>query len=594
MLKPSDHLECFDLYKGNLMQTKKGIAVFEGISIAKAVIMDSQEYRIPRRVIDKKLCSSEISRVDKAFDYAIEELLRLGKDEQGIAQKSIKDIFAVHQRFLQDKTLRNQIIKLIERECITAEYAVSSIFKETRNAFLNIQNPYISQRASDITDIEGRVLRQLIELKEFSIANIKRPVIVVAKDIHPSQIAKFDTKYVLGIACDTGGKTSHSAILAKAMGIPTVFALEDLTFSVKRGDTVIIDGNNGTVIVNPDESTLIEYTRLSEEFQKNQKKLEPIRHQKAITKDGTQITLLANIEFAKEAQLVIGSGADGVGLFRTEYLYLGREIEPSESDHYKAYKHAASILKNKPLIIRTMDLGADKFTQSHRFTPETNPYLGMRSIRFSLKNVDIFNTQLRAILRASVFGNIKIMLPLITNIRELIEVHKIINCLRKQLEDEGTFLEKKIPLGIMVETPSAALTTHILAKYADFFSIGTNDLTQYVLAVDRGNSQVKDLFSSAEPSVLYLIRTVIMNAKNFNMDVSICGEMASNPRYVMLLLGMGIRSLSVTTSMILEVKNIIRSVSISECNKIAAQVLDMESEEEITKYLVKRSARFLS
>ena len=571
------------------MKTRKGIAASEGIAVAKAIVMDSNEYQIPRRVIDENLCSAEVDRVNRAFSCAIDELLQFETDEHGLAQKEIKDIYAVHQRFLKDKNLHNKIIDMIQKEHVTAEYAVASVLKQTRDTFLNIQDRYISERASDIVDIEKRILKHLIELKEFSIEHIRHPIIVVAKDLRPTQIAKFDTQYVIGIACDTGGKTSHAAIIAKAMGIPTVVALEDLTSIAKRGDTIIIDANQGKVVVNPDELTLQQYRQLSGNFQRSRQELEPFKHEPAMTKDGTRITMLANIEFAYEVEQVLNMHADGIGLFRTEFLYLESGTEPSEDDHLEAYRHVASALNNKPLVIRTMDLGADKFTQSHRFTPETNPSLGLRSIRFSLKNLDMFKTQLRAILRASEFGNIKVMLPLITNIRELLEVKKILSGVCKQLEDEGTTLNQKMPLGIMIETPSAALTVRTLAKYVDFFSIGTNDLTQYVLAVDRGNAQVTDLFSSAEPAVLYLIKNVIQQAKESNIDVSVCGEMASNPRYVMLLLGMGIRSLSITASMILEVKKIIRSVTIEQCEKIADQVLDMESEEEITGYLIEKT-----
>ena len=482
--------------------------------------------------------------------------------------------------------MRNKIIEMIQEEVVTAEYAVASVLKKTRDTLYKSQDQYISERASDIIDIEKRILKYLIELKEYSIEHIHFPIIVVAKDLRPTQIAKFNTRYVKGIVCDTGGTTSHAAIIAKAKGIPTVFALEDMTSIVKRDDSIIVDANLGKVIVNPDESTLQTYRRISEKSQTYKHDLNAIKYEPAMTKDGTRITMLANIEFAQEVEQVLNMHADGIGLFRTEFLYLGTETEPSESDHFDAYKYVASALKDKPLVIRTMDLGADKFTQSHRFTPEINPSLGLRSIRFSLKNLDMFQKQLRAIFKASEFGNIKIMFPLITNIREIMEVRNIFSGVRKQMVEEGLILNKEIPFGIMIETPSAALTAHTLAKHVDFFSIGTNDLTQYALAVDRGNAQVKDLFSSAEPAVLYLIKNVIDQANKANIDVSVCGEMASNPRYVMLLLGMGIRTLSITASMILEVKKIIRSVTLNQCEQIAARVLAMESEEEITEYLL--------
>lgn len=571
------------------MKARKGIAVSEGIAIAKAIVIDSDEYQIPLRVIDKSLCSAEVDRVNSAFESSIDELLQFEAEEQELAHKTVKDIYAVHQSFLQDKSLRHKIIDMILEECVSAEYAVASVLKHTRDSLFKVQDQYISERASDIFDIEKRILKFLIELKEFTIEHIHSPIIVVAKELHPTQIARFNSKYVLGIACDTGGKTSHASIIAKAKGIPTVVALKKLTSIVKWDDTIIIDANQGKVIVNPDESTLDQYRQKSDKIQRNRHKLEAIRDESAITKDGTLINMLANIEFTHQVEQVLNVHADGIGLFRTEFLYLGSGAEPSEDDHFKAYQHAALALEGKPLVIRTMDLGADKFTQSHRFVPEVNPYLGLRSIRFSLKNLDMFKTQLRAILRASKFGNIKIMFPLITNIRELLEVRHIFDRVRKELEEEGFGFNPKMPFGIMVETPAAALTAHTLAKHVDFFSLGTNDLTQYVLAVDRGNALVTDLFSSAEPSVLCLIKNVIEKAKEANIDLSVCGEMASNPRYVMLLLGMGVSSLSITSSRILEVKEIIRSVTLEQCKKITSQVLEMDSEGEITEYLIEKS-----
>jgi phosphotransferase system enzyme I (PtsI) len=571
------------------MKERKGIAVSEGIAIAKAMVMDSDEYQIPRRVVGNDLRLAEVERVNEAFESAVSELLQLEEGSHEFSQKAIRDIYAVHQRFLQDETLRSKIIDMVCEECITAEYAVASVLEQTRDTFRKSQDRYISDRASDIIDIEKRILKHLIELKESSIDHIASSIVVVAKDLRPTQIAKFDTKYVMGVACDTGGKTSHAAIIAKAMGIPTVFALEDLTSIVKRGDMVIIDANQGKVVVNPDEETLRQYRQLSENFQRSLQKLEPIKYEPAMTKDGARITMLANIEFAHEVEQVLDMHADGIGLFRTEFLYLKTGMEPSENDHFDAYSHVASALKDKPLVIRTMDMGADKFTQSHRFTPEINPSLGLRSIRFSLKNLDMFKTQLRAIYRASEFGNIKIMLPLVTSVRELMEVQRVLSEVCKQLENEGVPFNYEMPLGIMIETPSAALTAQTLAKHVEFFSIGTNDLTQYVLAVDRGNAQVSDMFSSAEPAVLHLIKNVIEQAKASNIDVSICGEMAANPRYVMLLLGMGIRSLSITPSMILEIKNLIRAVTTGQCEEIAARVLGMESEEEITGYLIEET-----
>ncbi len=373
--------------------------------------------------------------------------------------------------------------------------------------------------------------------------------------------------------------------MARSLGIPAVVALEDLTETITGGDTVIIDGNRGIVIVNPDEQTISQYQEYSNEFVELEHKLDTIKQKPAVTRDGVRVTLLGNIEFPTEAQMVLEKGGEGIGLYRTEFLYLNSDKEPTEDDHYKAYAETIHVFKHRPVIIRTMDLGADKYTQKKRFMREPNPFLGLRSIRFCLQNLTIFKTQLRAILRASVLGEIKIMFPLITNIQELMQARMILRDVMEDLDEESIKYNRKIQMGIMIETPSAALTSSTLARDVDFFSIGTNDLTQYTLAVDRGNELVSALYSSVDPAVLRLIRTVFQDAHKAQIDVSICGEMASEPEYIMLLLGMGFRTLSLAPPMIPEIKQIVRSVTMQECNKMARKVLGMNSERQISNFL---------
>ncbi len=567
------------------MEIKKGIAVSPGISIAKSLVIDAEDYRIPRRSIQPTQRLTEVQRVKNAFDGAVEELSGLAAAQDQAAGGKIKDIFAVHLRFLRDKSLRKKMTDMIRSELVTAEYAVSSSMREIASHFTRVKDIYISERAADIYDIERRLLKQLLGKKREDVEHLTEEVAIVARELSPTQTAGFNRDFVKGLATDAGGRTSHTAIVARSLGIPAVVALEDLTETVSGGDMVIIDGNRGIVVVNPDEQTIRQYEQYSHEFLELEHKLDAIRGKPAITRDGTKIILLGNIEFPDEAEIVMQKGGDGIGLYRTEFLYLNRKTEPSEHDHYEAYAETVSVFKDRPVIIRTVDLGADKYTQSKRFAPEPNPFLGLRSIRFCLQNIMMFKTQLHAILRASVLGQVKIMFPLISNLQELKQAKLILRDVMEDLDDESIPYNRDIEIGIMIETPSAALMAFTLARDVDFFSLGTNDLVQYTLAVDRGNELVSTLYSAADPAVLRLIRTVIQDAYKSQIDISVCGEMASEPEYIMLLLGLGIRTISIASPMIPEIKQIIRSVTMGDCNNVARKVLTMNSEREISSYL---------
>ncbi len=567
------------------MEIKKGIAVSPGISIAKLLIIDSEDYRIPRRSIEPSQRMMEVQRARNAFKGAISELTKLQAEQEAIEQRKIKDIFAVHLRFLHDRSLRKKITDLVHLESVTAEYAVSTTLREIASHFTKAKDAYISERAADIYDIERRLLRQLLGSKREDVEHLTKEVAIVARELSPTQAAGFNKKFVKGLATDAGGRTSHTAIVARSLGIPAVVALEDLTESVSGGDTVIIDGNRGIVVVNPDDETIRQYEQYSLEFAELEHKLDAIKGKPAVTRDGVRIALLGNIEFPDEAELVLQKGGEGIGLYRTEFLYLNRPSEPTEAEHYQAYVETISVFKHRPVIIRTVDLGADKYTQSKRFAPEPNPFLGLRSIRFCLRNLTMFKTQLRAILRASVLGEVRAMFPLVTNIQELMQAKMILRDVMDDLDEESIAYNKNIQIGIMIETPSAALMASTLARDVDFFSIGTNDLTQYTLAVDRGNELVSTLYSAVDPAVLRLIRTVVQDAYKAQIDINICGEMASEPEYVMLLLGMGVRTISLAPPMIPEIKRIIRSVTMEDCNYLARKILGMNSERQIASFL---------
>lgn len=567
------------------MEIKKGTAVSPGISIAKSLIIDSEDYRIPRRSIDPSQRLTEIQRVRNAFRSAADELSQLEAGQEQTERGKIKDIFAVHLRFLKDRSLRKRITDLIYADLVTAEYAVSTVMREIAAHFSSVKDHYISERAADIYDIERRLLKQLLGRKRENIEHLSEEVAVVARELSPTQTAGFNKNYVKGLATDAGGRTSHTAIVARSLGIPAVVALEDLTEIVRGGDTVIIDGNRGIVIVNPDQETVRQYEKYGQEFVELEHKLDAIREMPAVTRDGVKITLLGNIEFPDEAETVLEKGGEGIGLYRTEFLYLNSPTEPTEAEHYEAYAKTVRVFADRPVIIRTVDLGADKYTQSKRWAPEPNPFLGLRSIRFCLQNLTMFKTQLRAILRASVLGRVQIMFPLITSLHEMMQAKMILRDVMEDLDEESIEYNKDVEVGIMIETPSAALMASTLARDVDFFSIGTNDLTQYTLAVDRGNELVSTLYSAADPAVLRLIRTVLQDAYKAQIELAVCGEMASEPEYVMLLLGMGVRTLSLTPPMIPEIKQVIRSVTMEDCNGVARKVLSMNSERQVSRYL---------
>ena len=527
---------------------------------------------------------AEVKRVRDAFRKAAGELEEVDSDDR-IAEGKIKDIFAVHLRFLKDKNLRKKITDLVYNDLLTAEYAVSTTLRDIANHFAAVQDRYISERATDIDDIERRLLRHLLGKRREDVGHISHEIVIVAHELGPTQTASFDRKFIKGFATDAGGRTSHTAIVARSLGIPAVVGLEDVTRNVDPTAIVVIDGNRGVVVIDPDEPTLKQYQHFAAEFDRLEKELDTLRDLDAVTRDGTAIELLGNIEFPHEAEIVLDKGGCGIGLYRTEFLYLYSQTEPTEEDHYSAYSEVIKVFGDMPVIIRTMDLGADKFTQSRRFAREPNPFLGLRSIRFCLQNLVMFKTQLRAILRASVHGNVRVMFPLISSLHELRQAKMIIRDVMEDLDEDSIEYNPDVPTGIMIETPSAALTASILANECDFFSIGTNDLIQYTLAVDRGNERVSTLYSGADPAVINLLRSVIHEANKARISVGICGEMASEPEFIMLLLGLGFRAFSLAPPMIPEIKKVIRSVTIESCNNLARKVLMMNSEREVINYL---------
>jgi phosphotransferase system enzyme I (PtsI) len=576
------------------MEIKKGIGVSPGVVISTAVVLDAEDLLIPERHVPAGRTTDEITRFHQAIDASIAEIVIVRDSMLQHTGKEIAGIFDVHVGMLRDKSLLKEVETEITKQQTTAEFAVSVVMRRLAQRFLRMSDRYLSERVKDIHDIERRLLHNLIGQKHYDLAHLARDVVIIAHDMLPSQTAALDRTHVKGFATDVGGRTSHTAIVARAMSIPAVVGLGDITGEVNTGDTVIIDGHHGVVIINPDEEQIEEHRQAQKRSEVMGKTLAELLHLPAETTDGHEVALMANIEVPEGIDEAFERGAQGVGLYRTEYLYLTREDgEPSEEDHYQAYVESLKRLKGKPLVIRTLDLGADKYTQNRASNPERNPFLGDRSIRMCLHDIPMFKRQLRAIMRASPQGDVRIMFPMISTLMELRQAKMVLYDVMEDLEDEGIPFRREIPIGMMIEVPSAALMADSFAKEVNFFSIGTNDLIQYTLAVDRTNEKVAGLFCPAHPAVLKLVRDVIRIGQRHNISVSMCGEMAGEPLYTLLLLGLGLTLFSMNGPDIPEVKKIIRSTSLEHAKQVARRVMSFDSERQVMHFLREETRRIV-
>jgi phosphotransferase system enzyme I (PtsI) len=494
-------------------------------------------------------------------------------------------IFEAHLQILQDAPLRNELDEMIRQRHYSPEYAVSHTLRRYAQVFQRAETSYLAERATDIFDIEKRLLRHLLGRRREGIAHLTSPVLVLAHNLTPSETSSLDRHYVRGFVTEIGGPGSHTAIVAEALEIPAVVGTGPFLTEVSGGDLVIIDGDKGLVILQPDEETLALYRHEAEEIRSLAAKLEPLRDLPAETRDGVRIQVLGNIEFPYEVDHCVDRGADGVGLYRTEFLYLGSEIEPTEEVHFQAYSRVLRVMAGKPVVIRTFDLGADKLPNIPRPDNESNPCLGLRSIRLALRNLPLFRTQLRAALRASALGQLQIMFPLISTLLELRQAKMVLADVMEDLQEHGVAFNRDLPVGMMVETPAAVMMIDRFVEVVDFLSIGTNDLIQYTLAVDRSNRDVVGLYNPADPAVLKLVAMAIQAADRKGVPINMCGQMSGNPLYTMLLLGMGLRRFSVTPSAIPEIKNVCRNVKLAECQAIAERVKLMENARDVKSYL---------
>jgi len=575
------------------MEIRKGIAVSPGVAIAPAIVLDSEQFRIPRRSIEPAEVEAELARLHGAVERAQAEVGELRVRVTSDVGDKLGAIFDVQDALLTDPRVLEEIRVLIEREHYAPEYAVTQILKGYAKKFLALPNRYMSERVSDVYDVEKRLLRNLIGAKRESLGTLTEPVIIIAHDLTPSQTASLDRTKILGFATDIGGRTSHTTIVARAMGIPAVVGLKTITAELSGGDMVIVDGHRGMVVIDPDDVSIARYREADLRFRKMETRLGDLKDLPAVTLDGHTVRLWGNIEFPHEVETCLGRGASGIGLYRTEFLYLDRDDEPSEEDHFQAYAEAIEAAKGLPITIRTCDLGADKFTHLSGEYDERNPFLGCRSIRFSLQHVGSFKTQMRAIMRASALGPVRIMFPLITNLKELRQAKMLLADVREDLEEEGVLFDPDIKVGIMIEVPSAAIMARHFARECDFFSIGTNDLTQYTLAVDRSNERVAALYTPGHPAVLRLIRSVVEAAMEANVEVAVCGEMAGEPMYALILLGLGVQVFSVSPATLLEIKWMIRSVKMDQARETCEKVFQFDSDREVDAYLSEVTRRIL-
>jgi phosphotransferase system enzyme I (PtsI) len=584
------------------MKVRRGIAVSPGVAIGPALVLDTEGVRIPHRTVPPEQIPDEIASLREALSEAAQSArdtrqriaARLGQD--------IGNIFAAQQTAFEDESFRQRIEHLIRTQNFSAEYAVSRGIREYVNRFEEAASKLgehagieIRRRAAELIDLERQVLAILLGHANEPKLSVSAPVIVVANDLMPSDTADFTHRTVRAFATESGGPTSHTAILAGALEIPAVVGVGRFLSDISGGDMVIVDGERGLVILDPDEATIADYEERRAHLLARADWYESIREKPAVTLDGTAIRLLGNIELASEAGHCIERGAEGVGLYRTEFLYLNKLADPTEAEHYEAYCSVLQTLgPERPVVIRTLDLGADKFANmAELLSGEKNPFLGLRSVRLCLRKLDLFKTQLRAILRAAVYGDIRIMFPMISTAEELRQCKTLLNEVREDLDDAGIPFKSSIPIGTMIEVPSAAILADTFAREVDFFSIGTNDLIQYTLAADRNNENVAHLYNPADPAVLRLIRMVVEAARGRSVEVNVCGEMSGEPLYIPLLLGLGLRQLSATPRKIPDIKRIIRQLTITEAQRVAEHALTLESARQVSNYLGDQLRRIL-
>ena len=574
------------IYLSEKQKTMKGSGLSPGIATGKALIIRRKEpVSAVRYLENEEQKSDEIKSFDLAVEAAVNEIRKIIEVCGSNFRPDDISILETQTEFIADSQLRNDVADCISKDNMTAVSAVRKVTGEMAKTFGEMNDEYLRARVTDIQDAGNRIVRYLLRGEEYTVPVKNRDTILVAEDITPTEALTLDSKLICGILTAEGGRTSHAAIIARSRGIPAVGGCGPEIMNIPDNETVIIDGTSGEVLINPSSKTIKEYEKRKKDFDSNAEMLRQLRDKPAITKDGTAVALYGNISSFKEIENLTECGGEGVGLLRTELFFMTSEDFPAEEEQFEFYLQAAIAAGKKPVIIRTLDIGGDKQLPYFSCPAESNPFLGYRAIRISLDRQELFLTQVMAILRASMYGNLKIMLPMISGINELREAKEIINIAKSRLAASGKRFRENIETGIMLEIPSAAMMTGLLAREADFFSIGTNDLCQYTMAVDRMNSKVAGLYDHFNPGFLRLVATAVEQAHQHGKPVGMCGEMASDPLAVPLLIGMGLREFSMPASSIPVVKQIINSCSAGNCEKMWKKVMRMDKQEDIRLFL---------
>ena len=563
---------------------KKGTSASSGIGIGKAVIVEEAELVIKRENVSD--VEAELGRFKGALEQSVKDTEELAADLATRVGEKEAEILQGHIMLLSDPMLTGEIENSIKNDGINSEFAIETVCNMYADMFASMGDELMQQRATDMRDIKTRMQKLLLGVRSVDIASLPAGSVIVAKDLTPSMTAGINPANVTGIVTELGGRTSHSAILARALEIPAVVAVENLMEQVKDGDDLVLDGSTGEVMVNPDAAVRAEYKTKRDVFLKEKKELEQYIGKPSVTRDGVQVEIVANIGKPEDAEKVLQYDGEGVGLFRTEFLFMDRTSMPTEEEQFEAYKKVAIAMNGKPVIIRTLDIGGDKEIPYMGLEKDENPFLGYRAIRFCLdRKEDIYKPQLRALLRASAFGNIRIMVPLVTCIEEYREARGLVEELKAELDEAGIAYKKDIQVGIMVETAAASLIADIFAREVDFFSIGTNDLTQYTMSVDRGNKKVSYLYSTFNPAVLRSIHHIIACGREAGIMVGMCGEAASDPMMIPLLLAFGLNEFSMSASAILRARKMVTEYSVQELQAVADKAMSFATTAEVEQYM---------
>jgi phosphotransferase system enzyme I (PtsI) len=568
------------LHKGE--KVFRGIPVSNGVCRAKILVLGKPQHTIQRQSIADARVHEEVTRLERALVQTRQEILEVQRRVSTAMGAKEGSIFDAHLLVLEDRTLIDEVVRTINEEKVNAEFAFHTVAERYAATLAAIEDDYLRERAGDMRDVTTRVLNNLLgKQDDVNLRQLSEPCIIISHDLTPSNTAQMDRGKVLGFATDIGSKTSHTAIMARSLRIPAVVGLKTASEELQTGQYALLDGFNGVVILNPTDQTLFEYGQLIRKQVTLQEKLRDILLKPAVTLDGHRVFLSANVEQAGDSDAVTASGAEGVGLFRTEYLFINRDALPTEEEQYKAYRQIAEALKPHPVTIRTFDLGGDKFLSHLQVPTEMNPFLGWRAIRFCLQEVDVFREQLRAILRASAHGNVRLMYPMISGLDELNQANAFVEQYKDELRKEGVPFDENLEIGAMIEIPSAALIADAMGRRVKFFSIGTNDLIQYSLAVDRMNEKIAHLYQPTHPAIIRLIKATVDAGRKNKITVSVCGEMAGEPIMAPLLIGLGVDELSAAPPLVPQIKYMVRRLKLSEAQALAEFALNSESSAEI-------------